>query len=231
MNVVPYLFSGPMVCALVEGRKGQTRRLLSPLNSFFDGRPWPKGRWSEMQWTAARLDSGPSPAGNPGPYLKVPHLDNETAHRVYPRVQPGDLIWVKETYVLAPMSGGVRYYATDDVHELSTKKSSIFMPRIFSRLTLEVTDVRLQGLQDISEEDAKAEGCNKAFLAEDLKQAFTEIMGGTPNSNYRCGYAKLWDDLNAKPGTGWYDNPWIVAVTFNVHKMNVDRFLEQRAAA
>jgi hypothetical protein len=218
MKVSPILFSGPMVCALVEDRKSQTRRLLKP-QPFLDASgnfcSYGKKKGSHVNW-------GQSMHGEP-----------YTQHYIKAcvRWQVGDLLWVKEAYALAPMSGGVRYYATDDVHELRKKKPSLFMPRIFSRLTLEVTEVRIQRLRDISEEDAEAEGCNKGLSSDDPNQAFTERMGGKPVPTYRIGYSKLWDDLNAKPGTGWYDNPWIVAVSFEVHKLNVDRFLKQRAAA
>ena len=77
-------------------------------------------------------------------------------------------------------------------------KPSIFMPRALSRVTLEVTEVRVQRVQEISPEDERAEGIN-----------YPEV--GTP----QLGYRLLWDSINGKrPGCAWADNPWVWALTF-----------------
>jgi hypothetical protein len=118
------------------------------------------------------------------------------------------------------------------------------MPRWASRLTLIVTDVRVQRLQEISEADALAEGiprvdptpediatgCTKddfVFLAPGVRQGW-----GTTNAErnrdqwwpHATGaFRLLWDSLSAKRGFGWDTNPWICAVTFTVHRQNIGK--------
>lgn len=78
-------------------------------------------------------------------------------------------------------------------------------------LTLIVTDVRVQRLQEIDREDAIAEG-----------------MDGHPANDAVCDFSELWDSLNARRGYGWDANPWVCAVTFTVHQQNIDQ-MEERA--
>jgi hypothetical protein len=193
MAVKPILFSGPMVRALLEGRKTQTRRVLKE-----------------------------PPRGFP-----IPRLDTSFA--------PGDLLWVRETWGhdgrdLDEVRRGVEsdgpfrgpYYATDaDWFDNATiqRKPSIHMPRWASRLTLCVTNVRVQRVQYISGEDVEAEGV-----------VIPDEHRGDLHSPSRWGpdhFRPLWDDLNEKRGYGWDANPWVVALTFTVHRCNVD-FLEAR---
>lgn len=86
------------------------------------------------------------------------------------------------------------------------------MLRWASRLTLVVTDVRVQRVQEISEEDAIAEG-----VFESDVNMYPEL--GTAQHHFQ----DLWDSLNAKRGFGWSENPWVVATTFTVHKCNIDQ--------
>ena len=207
----PIIFSAPMVRAMIEGRKTQTRRTLGTGNTLFDGGPWTALHKRQVwDWEGAWVDDGPSPAGNPGPYLKLPwkggdddRFEDGMVHRIYPVIQPGDRLFVKEavTWVSA---WGWRYRADND--DLSEKReqgevgrwrSPIFMPRMASRLTLTVTDVRVQRLAELTDADAIAEGIN---VTDDCAPSVT--------------YAKLWDDLNAKRGFSWQSNPWVVALTF-----------------
>jgi hypothetical protein len=77
------------------------------------------------------------------------------------------------------------------------------MPRWASRITLEITDIRVERLQDITEEDAEAEG--------------SKLDGGTAPEicyTYRYGFSKLWDSLNAKRGFSWESNPWVWVIGF-----------------
>ena len=110
---------------------------------------------------------------------------------------PGDHLWVKETF----WTGGdaVNYRADGEMPEymrdVSRWKPSIFMPRKLSRITLEILDVRVERVQDISEEDAKDEG---------------GLYGA---GSYRDGFAVLWDSINGKKHP-WESNPWCWVLTF-----------------
>ena len=110
MTTHPILFQPNMVDALQAGRKTQTRRGPNTKNTLLDGQGWPRGAFEQLDWKAAWLDKGPSPAGNAGPYLQVPHLNGETVHRVYPRVQVGDLMWVREAWRV-----GAWHYNNSDI--------------------------------------------------------------------------------------------------------------------
>jgi hypothetical protein len=106
-------------------------------------------------------------------------------------------------------------------------RPSIHMPRWASRLTLTVTDVRVQRLQDISEEDALAEGIEdvtqQVASSDRSLQFWRRYKDGAWNGYVDCpkgSYASLWESLNG-PGS-WSENPWIVALTFSVERRNVD---------
>lgn len=117
-----------------------------------------------------------------------------------PYGQPGDRLWVRETWS-AHSAGGFMYAASWDAHALIGHpkwRPSIHMPRAASRITLEVTGVRVERLQEITRGDAMAEGCPFPNMA----------AGHDP----REWYAKLWNDING-PGS-WDANPWVWAITF-----------------
>nr|WP_245290857.1 hypothetical protein [Methyloligella halotolerans] len=107
--------------------------------------------------------------------------------------------------------------------EYFTKHPSIHMPRWASRLTLKVTEVRVQRLQRISEADAIAEGCPGVLGPN---PDFPDEWDPSPQEQYR----DLWDSLNAKRAP-WESNPWVVAITFTVHRQNIDRLKAGREAA
>ncbi|MGE0845512.1 MAG: hypothetical protein AB7L41_04530 [Flavobacteriaceae bacterium] len=100
------------------------------------------------------------------------------------------------------------------------RHSSIHMPRWASRLTLIVSDVRVQRLQEISEEDAIAEGVEPSGKGA----AFVQMRDALVYSSMRGCFAALWNSINAKrPGCSWDDNPWIVALTFRSILENIDQ--------
>lgn len=218
------LFSAPMVRALLANTKRQTRRLITARNSLLNG-AGVGGHgvliWAALDWSRAYVDQGPSPAGNAGPYWHVPAQipgEDELWHRIYPRVQPGDNIWVKETFQPVQLASEVtswRYRATDE-KGLAPWTPSILMPRSASRLTLEVPTVRTERLQDISEEDARAEGVLPAYTRPCFVELNRQFVPNTPENiaaggvvNHRTAYACLWDDINEH--NGWGENPpvWI----------------------
>lgn len=138
----------------------------------------------------------------------------------------GSRLWVKETYQTiyerpdgqrfcqAPprpperrQKFWIEYAATIKDEEPPRWKSPIFMPRKYSRLTLEITDIRVERLQDISEDDAKAEGVIPSVAVG------AEVIGGRFES-YRVSFWQKWDSLNTKRSYSWESNPWVWKITF-----------------
>ncbi|GHC19212.1 hypothetical protein [Aidingimonas halophila] len=206
------IFTGDNVRAILDGRKSQTRRIVTPQNSLIDGHGASAKAWQTMglDLDSAWVDNGPSPGGWPGPFLKVPAADG-TVHRLYSRIQPGDRIWGREAFRnrrVDSLPGDVDYRA--DNPGVATVpgsygrswKPSIHMPRWASRITLEVTDVRVERLQDISDADAAAEGIG-----------FHGCMGIPGDKSWlRMHFQQLWEDING-PGS-WGANPIVWAYSF-----------------
>lgn len=223
-KVKPILFSGPMVRALLDGRKSQTRRVLKPQPVERPGLNCRNLHWFDKHGKPRGINS---PEG-PMPWIFTPY-------------EPGDLLWVRETWGAWPhMAGGVqadslRFRADGEYqneHGAWQWRPSIHMPKWASRLTLEVTAVKVERLAEISEEDAKAEGIKMEFAGIGLAMWKWSDDPNVPCATTPQGaFVKLWDHLNAKRGYGWEANPWVCAIAFNVHKMNVDAFLAQREAA
>lgn len=208
-----------MVCAILEGRKTQTRRIVRDSNSLGNWKP------SQCDMTQAWVDQGPSPAGNPGPYLKAPvtaHPD-DLVDRIYSRDWSGDRLWVRETHHTfahgdPTAARGIRthqvvYRADPDSDQWDRVKwtPSIFMPRWASRITLEITGVRVERLQEISDGDAHAEG-----ISEEAARSLP--LPGRGNEPTRAEtvprdvYSVLWDDIN---GAGsWDANQWVWVFEF-----------------
>jgi len=154
----------------------------------------------------------------------------------------GDVLWVRETWApldaLTHSDPGVTaladkgFYRADNSTvdgEIKRWQPSIHMPRWASRLTLEVTNVRVERLQDISEDDAIAEGVTKVRDCCYVIRGFDYDTSGLCHTHAVTPYAKLWEHLHG-PGA-WEANPWVVAVTYKPHLINVDAFLAQRATA
>lgn len=218
----PTLMKAEMVRAIFANLKRQTRRVMTYRNTLVDGSRWPKDKFACLDLDNAWVDPGPSPAGNPGPYLKAEYLDGEgTIHRLYPQWQVDDLLWVRETCVImkgdtmhhktledaltkGPSKDLVFYPATDRIYKGEKRTPSIYMPRWACRLTLPVKAVRPERVQDINREDAIAEGVG---TPEGLPEAFAdwEIQGV---------FGELWDSINAKRGYGWKENPWVWVIQF-----------------
>lgn len=178
----------------------------------------------------------------PDPHLDVPFLhpedaargalweDDELWYRVRPPFEVADRLWVKETWrtwrdfddirpnTLPAVEAPVFYEADRDNCDRHGKaRVSIHMPRWASRLTLTVTDVRVERLQDISEADAIAEGIEPAALANHWKDYGPHPV---PWISRVESYRSLWDSIN---GAGaWAGNPWVVAVSFDVREGNID---------
>lgn len=228
MKERPILFSGPMVRAILDGRKTQTRRILKPvrerfsvyLGTTFDGETgfFFRDRAS-MEYVSASC-----PYGTVGDRLWVRETvrageDDKTFDRVL--LYPADdaSIFVTDEHDLSSDNFGrwwvLHAYNSDDPDITGGKNvPSIHMPRWASRLLLEITDVRVQRLQQISEDDARAEGAPSAFASHNAIQA---LGGALCGSQHRYGFADLWDQINAeRAGADYTSNPWVWAVTFKV---------------
>ncbi len=186
MKERPILFSGPMVQALLAGTKTQTRRVVTPQPRF-------------------------------GQVLHNILLDGDDCH-VCPHGAKGDRLWVREThqwdndeyvqrYIEQPWLGDpdpesaeVHYRASEPHPDIFPRWSpSIFMPRWACRLKLEITKVRAQRVQEISQWDCVDEGLQPG--TEDQPDLVEK-------------YRVLWDSLNAKRGYGWAKNPWVWVIEF-----------------
>ena len=204
MKERPILFNSEMVRAILEGRKTQTRRVVKPQPGDFQRVV--RSRDSLSGWGYARMISG---------------VQNITC----PYGQPGDRLWVREGFRLISQLGPETWdtflhpqYKSDMKigHICSIMrefykpgwKPSIHMPRWASRITLEITDVRVERVQDITDEGIMAEGFGYNQLREDgrMKNGFPIIDG----------FADLWDSINAKRGYSWDLNPWVWAISFKV---------------
>lgn len=205
MKERPILFSAPMVRAILDGRKTQTRRYLT----------------SDTNFTCAELTKLKCRYGVPGDRLWV----RETWCAVLPR-KDGGLEYNGARLVTPPDGESVElwYRADGELGPISCLfddgprwRPSLHMPRWASRLTLEVTSVRVERLQDISEEDAKAEGVTPlASIGESQPILDTPRRGRTHGTHpHVLAFGVLWDTLNGKrPGCAWQDNPWVWAVSF-----------------
>lgn len=230
MKSRPILFTATMIRALLDGRKSQTRRIVKDWNivrvsdrtEFCDRSPYPLSRKDRGDAAYVELDDGRF-VGLPCPYGG-----------------PGDLLWVKESWAYRldcdHLNGtqlyerGVRqawYWAdgpgktcrTGCAGAAGRVRAARFMPRWASRLTLKITEVRVQRLQEISEEGALAEGVSW----EPGDQEANVRKWGTEQTA-RMRYADLWDHING-PGS-WEANPWVWAISFEVIKKNVDAVLQ-----
>lgn len=192
----PIIFSAPMICALLDGRKTMTRRMA--------WRTCPKcGGRNKLCDHCADVGQFPSP---------------------WQKVKPGDRLWCREAWRQAYPEGmgshGVIYRADkikalgmDEFSDRHKWKPSIHMPRWASRLTLVVTATKIEPVQAISEEDARAEG------TQQCARRVVGLEGGC--ESHRCGFQQLWGMLH---GAGaWDRNPEVVALTFTVHRQQIDQ--------
>jgi hypothetical protein len=214
----PIIFKGPMVCGILEGRKTQTRRIS-------DKQDWPDGiirlqprqqscvpyKIGDRLWVRENCRAEELESGDDG----VRYM----ADNGWIRIENNEIAAIQWTNLL--------YYRSDitskrQVPNVGAKVPSIHMPTWASRLTLIVADVRVQRLQDISEEDALAEGvvfdAAKGFIVPGIDHPDKDFPY-LSRTTAREMFAALWDVVN---GSGaWCKNPFVVAVSFNPHKQNI----------
>lgn len=189
MKEKPILFSGPMVRAILDGHKTQTRRVVNP-------QPAPcwsiepveivNGNWSSR---GCRSD------------LKCPY-------------ETRGLLWVRETWGWIGdhhhKDHRSIYWKADRDDWMKTRKwrPSIFMPRWACRLTLEIASVRVERLQSMTFNDWVADFCPSSVERESALETFVG------DANRRRMAKDFWDSINAKRGFGWDKNPWVWVISF-----------------
>ncbi len=227
MKERPILFSGPMVRAILEGRKTQTRRVIKP--------GWRFDTMTRSVWDY--LDNGSE-------------LDMAKAVHYCPHGRRDDRLWVRETwcmkadceefkdseqeyhyrageYDVGPPDCGL----TRTGHERSPWRSPIHMPRKACRLVLSIKHVRPERLQRITAQGACKEGV-EVDATPNTRWAI-DNGGDYPAASYLPGgsvakatmddiilayFASLWDALNKHRGFGWDENPWVWVIDFRVQE-------------
>jgi hypothetical protein len=213
MSEKPILFSGPMVRAILDGRKTQTRRVIKPqpeICTDLPGKAWYQRNRRKL-WCDYTHEQFLElcPYGTVGTNLWV----RETWAQAY-QYEPNEICLLRDSSSdYAEKCKVALYRATYDGPPNAAFKwrPSIHMPRWACRITLEVTDVRVQRLQEISEKDAIAEGIEPEYVRAYMS---AEEMAGADGRDPWDVFADLWDSINAKRGFSWDSNPWVWAITF-----------------
>lgn len=223
MKERPLLFSAPMVRAVLDGSKTQTRRVTKTEITM--------GRDSILAPHRGRKHAAA--------YLLPEHAADAVG--CCPYGQPGDRLWVREAHSIYPTHGqhradgerwgpwgGLPTTVSEDGKQIAYYREgfdrcdpgrwrpSIHMPRWASRITLEITGVRVERLQDISEADAVAEGVERTVTGDGWRRYCAdpelEAAGLTPCATAAASYRSLWEQING-PGS-WDANPWVWAIEF-----------------
>lgn len=210
MKERPILFSAPMVNAILDGRKTQTRRAIKnitqenvslPDNEIVDCIKDLDGAPSRLDWAPDNWEL--CTYGTIGDRLWV----RETHYRFGKWVKNGFTASGKQAWTFKPASNEVLFECPEAWRGLVRgekynhwwKRPSIFMPRFASRILLEITGTKVEKLNDISEDDAKAEG---ATPAENFGSAFT----------YTEGFLRIWERINGEDSL--LSNPWLWVIKF-----------------
>jgi len=198
MKERPIIFSGEMVKAILDGRKIQTRRVIKPQPPTSGWNP--KEHSEEPGYWIGYSENGKL-------RNDVGGLKNDCGWKC-PYGQVGDRLWVRETWsdegcaCYEPCNCPFFWFKADiPPHTLEDEqpkwRPSIHMPRWTSRITLEITGVRVERVQDIDEIVATHEGIEKHL-----------------GIHARHDFSILWDSINGKRGYGWDKNPWVWVIEF-----------------
>lgn len=215
MKEHPVLMSNPMVRAILEGRKTMTRRVIK--NGLPIGAKW---------W---KIDDCGD--GNELLYRMVDSFNVRTHCKCPYKI--GNQLWLKETWQLAEWYSDhwepaalkdnnchttfKKYKADEEIENLKWRPS-IFMPRWASRITLEITGVRVERVQDITESEAFKEGAQYHDGLGVGHNGWRHDTEGFVYNNARSSFVALWDSINSKRGFGWDANPWVFVIEFKVIK-------------
>ncbi|MEY0948827.1 hypothetical protein AB7179_01365 [Providencia manganoxydans] len=192
------IFNSEMVRAILDGRKTQTRRIMKPQPKTNEngGFSWPSNICQSMINIKEMMQD------NEGVWAGIAGI-------ACPHGGVGDRLWVRETFKAGLCTEStIAYKAThkpsdleEGWHEEIKWTPSIHMPRWASRITLEITDVRVERLQEASDDDFKAEG----YPLE------RELTGGSTDAF--CWFRNLWDSIS-KPECNFESNPWVWVIEF-----------------
>jgi len=211
---IPILFSTPMVQAILEGRKTQTRRIPIETISIDKMGNLIMGKWNYGQ----HLD-------------RRPQFENLISLKSRWKIR--DILWVRETWRGIEQDFGpdrIEYKASESINIEGKWKPSIHMPKVAARIWLQVESVRVERLQDISEEDAKAEGVRPNCEGiEKCPSQYCQRMGCQSTGEYyhyqrdlddfpafsaKESFESLWQSINGVKS--WNENPWVWVITFKV---------------
>ncbi len=197
----PLIFPPELAQKIADGRKTMTRRVLKEQPPERYGCPAEvRGGWYFYKGFGSGLRIWPGndkPITMPAPPLKLP-------------LALSDIMWVRESFLDDGTGepGNIHYRGAANEADLKwiaeegwKWKPSIHMPRSLCRTTRAITEVRIERLMEISEEDVEREGVFEYSINERR-----EVEGNI----YYSGFADLWDSISKKPGTTWDDNPWVV---------------------
>ena len=202
MKERPILFSGPMVRAILEGRKTMTRRVVKPegAHHLFPFLDLPGNQTGEWAWCSSS------------------HVVSKHIHCPYG--QTGDRLWVRESMLFDPDQGW-RYSADgadvidENYGKINQRCPSIHMPRSCCRILLEIVSVRVERLHEISEADAQAEGVERVVVGSGWRRYCdpdSEEVGVPPCGNARRSFRSLRKFINGDES--WNANPWVWVVEF-----------------
>lgn len=186
MTINPILFNTEMVRAILDGRKGATRRIVKGF--IPDDAVWGYTAFTHKVYISCR---GTFADGDGEKFFKLP-------------CEPGDILYVRETWKKAP--NGYYYYEDwqrNDIADITKWKPSIHMPKEAARIWLKVMNVMVERLQEITEVQAQAEGCNSGLL--------------TGACTARGQFEDLWNSTVKKSDIdryGWDANPYVWVISF-----------------
>lgn len=214
-NTRPILFKDEMVRAILDGRKTQTRRVIKPSQAKYPHYVYGSIRntQNEIFGLFNYMPDGPG----------TERVEHSTI--ACPYGKPGDRLWVRETWQHINNEGQKAdefehwqqspsncFYLADESSPNNKPMSgrwrpSIHMPRWASRITLEITNVRVERLQDVSEGDAKAEGAKSVDPVTGRECVLDRAMG-----SYRLHFQSIWQSINGPES--WEANPWVWVIEF-----------------
>lgn len=230
MKERPIIFSAEMVKAILDGKKTMTRRVIKSNHDLsrythvdfdVDGdNKWELARINDLKRTCTKIGN---PYGNVGDRLWVRETwiqgyddpliesegDDENAVSIIYKADG------KEEYRTCSAETAENWGDFSADSEIVGFKSPIHMPRWASRILLEITDIRVERLNDISEADCEKEGFRFYPLSRIcFKPSSTKHPNGHGSNNYKSIFGEHWDTLNAKKGYQWSSNPWVWVIEF-----------------